>query len=276
MKKLHTINSLLLIFFVTVFALYSCNNAENKKSETNTEAIESTEIDSESVVIANKEYPIPTAFEVTKMINQAGAGYIYDLCNNVENVNKYFTEKEKAINLGIYGADLSYSSTYQKKQETMLFLEASKKLIDDLNVTTAINKELVDIIEKNIDNKDTLISLITDSFYDTYEFLTNNGKDDLSVFVITGSWIEGLYIATQVTINSAENADFKEVIAAQAESLNELLSIMEGHKDNEDIAKLFAKLQTLKAEFEKIGDIMTDEQLESIIAKAEKLRNELI
>jgi len=275
METLKRFNQTTFIVLLFAFALYSCQG-EQKNKDAKDEAVTETTNTEQTVTVADKEYPIPTSFEVTQMINKAGASYIYDLCNSVENVDKYFTEKEKAINLGIYGADLSYASTYQKKQETMLYLEASKKLIDDLNVATAFNKELAEKVEKNIDNKDTLITLISDSFYDTYEFLMDNGKDDLSVFVITGSWIEGLYITTQLTLNSQENDEMKEIIASQRESLNELMKIMEQNKENADMVDMMNKLGELKTEFDKIGETMTDEQLEVIITKVEKIRNELI
>lgn len=275
METLKRFNQTIFIVLLFAFTLFSCQG-EQKNKETKDEAVTEKANQEQIVKVADKEYPIPTSFEVTQMINKAGASYIYDLCNSVENVDKYFTEKEKAINLGIYGADLSYASTYQKKQETMLYLEASKKLIDDLNVATAFNKELAEKVEKNIDNKDTLITLISDSFYDTYEFLMDNGKDDLSVFVITGSWIEGLYITTQLTLNSQENDEMKEIIASQKESLNELMKIMEQNKENADMVEMMNKLGELKTEFDKIGETMTDEQLKVIITKVEKIRNELI
>jgi hypothetical protein len=276
METLKRMNKSILVVLVFALAFYSCQNGKQKSTDVKDEVVAEQVAEDQSVTVADKEYPIPTSFEITQMINNAGASYIYDLCNSVENVDKYFTEKEKAVNLGIYGADLSYASTYQKKQETMLFLEASKKLIDDLNVATTFNKEFAEDVEKNIDNKDTLISLISDSFYDTYEFLMDNGKDDLSVYVLTGSWIEGLYIATQLTMNSQDKTEMKEVVASQEDSLNELVKIMDKNKENEEMVELMNKLSELKAEFDKVGEEMTDEQLEAIIAKVETVRNELI
>lgn len=277
METLKRFNQITLIALVIAFALASCQSGQQKSTEAHDEvATEQETTEQQTVTVADKEYPIPTSLEITQMINEAGASYIYDLCNSVENVDKYFTEKEKAINLGIYGADLSYASTYQRKQETMLYLEASKKLIDDLNVATAFNKELANKVEMNIDNKDTLISIISESFYDTYEFLMDNGKDDLSVYILTGSWIEGLYLATQLTINSQDKTEMKEIVASQKEALEELLNIMGQNEDNEEMAELAAKLGELKTEFDKISEPMTDEQLQAIVTKVESIRNELI
>ena len=71
------------------------------------------------------DYPLPTSFEVTRLLIESGASYILDLCNKTDNVSKYISLKSKALNLGVYGADLSYAATYNQTQETMQFLEAS-------------------------------------------------------------------------------------------------------------------------------------------------------
>ncbi|MFW6043007.1 MAG: hypothetical protein ACOCPW_01485, partial [Marinilabiliaceae bacterium] len=81
-------------------------------------------------------YPLPTTFEVTEMLNRIGASYILALSNSDDNVDKYLTEKKQALNLGVYGADLSYASTYNQKQPTIDYMEASKKLVDALNMSS--------------------------------------------------------------------------------------------------------------------------------------------
>ena len=63
------------------------------------------------------EYPIPTSFEVTKMLQDASASYDDAVTNSPANVDKYETEWQKALNLGVYGADLSFASTFDKKGE---------------------------------------------------------------------------------------------------------------------------------------------------------------
>ena len=105
--------SFLLLAALVVMFVVSCGSRQAKEAEN------SSVTPKEEVFKSVTKYPIPTAFEVIKLINNAGATYILSLSNPVENVDKYFTEKSKAINLGIYGADLSYASTYQMKQETI-------------------------------------------------------------------------------------------------------------------------------------------------------------
>lgn len=223
------------------------------------------------------KYPIPTAFEVTKLLNKAGASYILSLSNPVESVDKYFTEKSKAVNLGIYGADLSYASTYQMKQETMNYLKVSKKLIDELQISTAFNTDFASRVEANIDNKDSLINIISDSFYDTYEYLNSNGKDNLSLMVMTGSWVEGLYITSQIGIISKNNTDIVKIIANQKDPLNKLVELLKPNAQDAAIAELLAALQPLVDIFAGVnGDTLTPEQFEKVSQVVSQVREGLI
>ena len=117
----------------------------------------------------------------------------------------------------------------------MLYLEASRRLTDEMEISTAFNLDYVERIENNLENWDSLISIISDSFYDTYNYLTINKKDKLAILVMAGSWIEGLYITTQIAITAGDNTKFLDIITHQESSLKKLLEIIEPLKEDEDV-----------------------------------------
>lgn len=270
-KSLLTKTLASLLGVAVVIVMVSCGGGA-KQAETE-KAVESKEEAFKSVT----KYPIPTAFEVVKLLNKAGASYILSLNNPVENVDKYFTEKSKALNLGVYGADLSYASTYQMKQETMNYLNVSKKLIEDLQITSAFNKDFADRVESNLDNKDELIQIITDSFYDTYEFLMNEGKDNISLLVMTGSWIEGLYITTQIALVSQNNEDILKIIANQKDPINKLFELMEPFTNDAAVAEVKEMLKPIKSMFDEVeGEEITPEQFDKIEKEISKVRTSIV
>ncbi len=264
-----TLKALLsLVTTALLFAMISCGGGA-KQAETEKADMKTKDQAFKSVT----KYPIPSAFEVVKLLNKAGASYILSLNNPVENVDKYFTEKSKALNLGVYGANLSYASTYQMKQETMSYLKVSKKLIDDLQISTAFNKDFAEKVEDNIDDNDALIQIITDSFYDTYDYLINEGKDNLSLLVIAGSWIEGLYITSEMAIISKHNNDILKIIANQKEPLNKLMELMEPVSEDPAIAEVMEMLKPLKAIYDKVEvENITNEQFEQIEKQISEIR----
>jgi len=264
-----------LLVFILVFTFYGCKN-EPEKEKQDAEEVVDTMLTKENAIKEISEYPLPTSFEVTKMLYEAGASYIFGISNPVENADKYFTQKSKALNLGIYGADLSYSSIYDMKQETMLFLMASKKLIDELSIISAFNRFLVERIEVNIDSKDSLVQIISDSFYDTYKYLYKNEQNNLSLLVIAGSWIEGVFITSQIALFAEKNEVFLKILASQKDPLNKLIELMEPIKEDPNITEVYTDLNKLKILFAEVGETLTEKQLDDITNNIEPIRNKIV
>ncbi|MEQ8238760.1 MAG: hypothetical protein RIA69_06090 [Cyclobacteriaceae bacterium] len=232
----------------------------------------------EEFVESNFDYPIPTSFEVTKLLQDAKASYVSDITNSPANVDKYITEWQKALNLGVYGADLSYASTFDKQQQTIAFLDASRKLVDELNITTAFNEALVRRMEDNLENKDSLILIITESFYETYNYLNQNGEEKKSLLVVSGSVIEGLYITSELIKSSNYNQDLMNVLAQQKSQVEKLTELMEKHAEDENVNKVLPTLRYIKLFYDQIGDSseISQGQFEDVAASISEMRSEII
>ena len=267
-------------FLLAGLIVISLINCKGNKQEGSTEesAVES-KLDKEDVEKKVHEivYPLPTAFEVTEMINKIEASFIIGITNPTSNVDKYFTDKDQALNLGVYSADLSYASTYQIKQEVMNFMDASQLLIMELDITGAFSKEFIDEVEANINNKDQLVDLITNSFYDTYEYLVKSKKEDLSLLVVAGSWIEALYISCNISETIYDNPDFVKIILHQKTSLDKLIDLLTPHNEHETIKSLLNDLKPIKKVYDSVDEKgITVEQLTQIKQKISTLRNQIV
>ena len=262
----------ILLFILTGTILSGCGGSSGSGSEGASEDI--TEIKEE--IIRKFKYPIPSSFEVVDMLQNADAGFVLGITNSADNVDKYFTQRSKALNLGIYGADLSYVTTYNRQDETMSFLESSKRLINELEITSTFNQDFVEKVESNIENKDALIDIITESFYDTYNVLNEKGEDRLSLLVVAGSWIEGVYITTQIALSTGYNENFVNIIASQKAPLEELVRLMEEHSDNEDINAVLPQLRYIQEVYNRVGEELTQEQIDDIAKNIEDTRNEIV
>jgi hypothetical protein len=257
-----------------ILILSACKSGKKGATDAAGPAEEPTE--KEKVIKELTSYPLPTAYEITDMLQKAGASYILSLSNPASKVGTYISSVEKALNLGVYGTDLSYASTYMMKQETMRYLESSKKLIDELEISTAFNIDYADRVEDNLDTRDSLIAIISDSFFDTWEYLVNNEQDKLAILVVSGSYIEGMFITSQIAITAADNTSFLEIIAHQKTSLNTLIGILEQIKEDADIANIYKDLVNLSKVFEDVGETLTKEQLEKVVSIIEPLRESIV
>jgi hypothetical protein len=266
------------IFVIVAIVAYGCQGKASRDTQTTSEGsvAEETEISKDEVVREISDYPLPTSFEVTKLLIEAGASYILDLCNKPDNVGKYISLKSKALNLGIYGADLSYAATYNQTQETMQFLETSSKLIDELQISTAFNQTLVDRVEANLDNVDSLINIISDSFYDSYKYLQENKQDKLSLLILSGSWIEALYITTQITTITKDNQKIVEIISDQKSTLNKLLEMLDPVKDDQIITDLYTGFSNIKAIYDRAEEPFSQTDLDKVLKATETLRKSIV
>ena len=264
---------------VILMFLFSTLSCKNRKSS------EESDVDKSDIEISDSRdelfreitpYPIPTSFEVIKLLNEAGAPYQYYLCNEADNVDRYMNLRSKALNLGVYGADLSYAATYKQKQETGLYLNASAKLIDELQITSGFNEDLVKRVDANLENVDSLINIISESFYDTYEYLTMNEQDELAILVMAGSWIEALYLTTQIHDISKNKEQIRGIIADQNSSLEKLIEVMEPVKDNPMCSDIYADLGELHELYKGVTGDMSDVQLEEIVNSTRTLRTSII
>ncbi len=195
---------------------------------------------------------IPSPLAATALLQQAGAKYNAKFLNPIENVSKYSSVKTKALNLGVYGTDLSFTSLFDQTQESMLYLRCNNKLAGSLGIVGAFDESTSSRIEANMDNRDSLLSIIASSYKNADNYLKENGQPGVSALIIAGGWIEGLYIATQIA-NTYKNDQILPEIAKQKKSLDDIVGLLESNKsNNEGIAEVLTDLTSLKKIFDTI------------------------
>lgn len=267
MRKLVKKSVSVALVFGVVALLASCGSRQTS------EKVDQKEIEKE---VKEVVYPIPVAFELTEMINRIGAAYIISLTNPAENANKYLTEKKQALNLGIYSTDLSYASTYRQKSEAMRYMKASKALVEELNISGALHPTIIDDIEKSAEDKDKLVKIISETFVNTYDYLQKNNRGGVSTIIMTGSWIEGLYIATHVSEFTHNNKEMANIVLSQKKALDILIGLLEKDIDNADIKAVYDDLKPLKEVYDSIdGNEVNESQMKALQDSVEALRNKI-
>ncbi|TCO10782.1 hypothetical protein [Natronoflexus pectinivorans] len=276
MKRLLNHTTLVSLIILFSFIISACRTGRTSSGDdgNQTETLDKARVEQD---VREFVYPLPTSFETTEMLNRIGASYILTLSNPVSNVERYLTEKSKAINLGIYSTDLSYASTYNQRQATIDYMNVSKRLIDALNISGAVSPDIIDQIEANQDDKEKLVELITNTFYNTYEYLNRAGRGSVSMLVLAGSWVEALYIATHISEDTYQNKEMVAIVMNQKSSLNKLLSLMEVVKDNPAIDEVMQQLKPIQRVYNSIEDgAITQRQLRQITDKVYVVRNQMV
>lgn len=283
---------------ITSALLFACGGDENTEAVVDENNVEVT--DGQVIERAEKAQKvfqtIPSPYETAMLFEESGIGYNAEILNPVENVSKYTTSLQQALNLGVYGADLSYANIHDQSQESMFYMNCSKKMADALGVAGAFTPEAIERIEENMNNRDSMMVIVSDAFWTCDGYLKENGQDNLSALIIAGGWIEGLYIGTRGLQTDNPNKDLMQRIAEQKYSLDNLLDLV-GSYDNDEINSIKTSLEGLRTSFNKIevieneatveegdtptiggGSILnyTPETINEIATSVETIRNEII
>ncbi len=202
-------------------------------------------------------YSMPSPLEVAMILKQAGTEYNPELLNPLDNKSKYVTNKSMALNLGVYTTDLSYSSLYDQTQTTIDYINGAKKLAEGLGLLNAINKNTIERLEANVNNRDIILNIISETIMNSSSFFKENDRQAISTIVLVGGWIEGLYIATHivdedVTQDDIQNNELIARVADQKLALNTIMKLLEKNKEDENIQDIMAQIEDLKSVYDKI------------------------
>jgi hypothetical protein len=195
-------------------------------------------------------YTIPSPVEMASIIRQSGAPFDKSILNDVDHAQGYTDAKAQALNLGIYGADLSYASMFDQNQESIYYLSAAQKLAKDLGVEDAIDNEVYERINNNMESRDSLLQIVSEAYWSLNGYLKDDGREEVSALVIAGGWFEGLHLAcSHVT---ADNEDLKKRIAEQKYALDDLLSLFSTYSDKTVLSSVNDDLASMKALYDEV------------------------
>ncbi len=208
-------------------------------------------------------YSLPSPLETAMLIKNAGASYNEDLLNSVDNTSNYTTNKSMALNLGIYTTDLSFASLFDQTQTSIRYMNAAKRMADGLGILDAIDNNTIDMLEENINNRDRIMDIISETFMNSSSFLTENERPALACIVLVGGWVEGLYIASSIVGDAnIEGNKLVERIVDQKLSFDIVMHLLEDNKDNIDVAEILTEIGDLKSTFDKI--IITTTSIQAV------------
>jgi len=263
---------LLLAGFMIVTSTSSCKNrgtGEQKK-------IQMDGADTILNQMEKKVYPLPTSAEVIRMLTDLEVGYIFGIANPVENSKKYIKSTDRAINLGGYGADLSYATLYNMQQEVLNYLSALRSLANELNMTQIYDESWYEKIRKNFDNRDELVKILTEAFQSTYAYLVENNQETLALLVVGGAWVEGMYLTTHVTEAAYQVAGISKNLLEQKESFTTFLEITKPYENEEDIKNFLTILEPIRKVYEGLTTSLTQQNIIDITKAIEGIRAQII
>ncbi len=235
------------IILVTVFlSVNGCGGCSGESDEpfSDKDSASNAALFSGLVELDGKTFGVPSSLQISEYITETSPSYSRALTNNPDNYSAYITPMKQALNLGVYTSDFSYIVAYQQISDASRQFASIKFLIDELNLSNAMSENILSKIEKT-SNKDSLIIVVSGVFTALDEYLIAGKRSDISALVITGAWVESMYLLC-TTLEKDKSKKIFAMVADQKYVVDNILDILKPYYGQSDeFDRLFDDLVNL-------------------------------
>lgn len=275
--------------------LVSCGG-DKTEGEDDMSGMDSLKTETQTEQITETFFQVPSPGEMLTFIKMVGGknNKNVSFLNSPDNQKNYTDHKAKALNFGIYSCDLSYCSIFEIGSEALKYFKVVKQLGDQIGVSSAIKPEVLKRLEGNLGNPDSLSVITDDVYFTSFETLEQGKQGPTLSLVVSGGWIESLYIATSLAKYDAKSP-VVERLADQKYTLDNLIEFLKKYESDASVASVLVQFTELQAEFNKIGEkevdvaktadksktvlgggkelVITEAQYNAIVNKIKEIRN---
>lgn len=237
--------------FILVIFFASCSSNQEKPPvidvpSTEKEAMKQTLDDKDRLDKTKQIYAVlPTPIETSVMLRNAGAVYKSTMLSEPNLAFDFQTSMAQALNLGIYGTDLSFAAAYGQESDVVSYFGSIKVLSDNLNISNAFSQELMSNVEENLENQTELLRLISEAYWSANNELTESERGTTSALVLAGGWIEAITIGLKIVDNNLEQKDIIDKVGQQRYTLELILDVLKNAADDEGVASVYQDFQSL-------------------------------
>lgn len=196
-------------------------------------------------------YTLPSPFETLTLLREADAAYSTDFLFDPARVNEFDGSIDKAVVLGIYGADLSYVSVFEDNQSSIKYLAAVTSLMKDLRIGEAFSAQTMQRLLDNSTNADSVQQIVSHAYYQANGLLKEDAQEHLAAIVLAGGWLEGLYIATRLAESNPDNEVLLATITDQKYALENLQELLKSFDSHQSVSNMSEQLGQLNGIFER-------------------------
>lgn len=284
------------------FLIASCGGGGSQESDSDA----SSEFDAAKAQVAEDVAKVledlPPPSEVPYLLQAAGADFNSEVINSItpEKMESYQkSESVAALNLGVYATDIGYLTSYEKSEMALDYMGECQKLAAPVGVADAIDYGMIARFESNMENRDSLATIIDEVMKKSGERLSQLDELNSAALLLAGSWIEGIYISTTIVDTYPDDLPEEartlvleplvKIVMDQKVSLNDLLKVMSDVPESEDVNNMITELNKVKAiydselaEVEKQisentgGFVLKPSTLDNLASEVNRIRSSII
>lgn len=283
---------------IVISILIACGSDKKKSSDASQEFDDAQGQLKEKFDRAMGDIPPPA--EVPYIIQSTGADFNPNIINDSKKYESYtISAKKAAFNLGVYATDIGYLSSYGRTQEALNYMDVCLKLTDAIGAKDAIDLAVLERFENNLSNPDSLASIIDNVIANSDNYLQANDRNNIAALMIGGTFIEALYISTQIIDTYPKDllpddmrmqvlAPLVSMLVDQKESLKDVIDLLQSVEDKEDwelatinsLQELYDNYTQFDAKGKiqegKGSEVLNDEVLSRLTIQVDSIRTNIV
>lgn len=233
--------------------LLSCGGDNDGNELTNINVTDTVEAEMDTTGMSSDivmEYSVPTPNELFEIVKAQGGEKQMNLVNPLENSENYVDQKSKAINFGVYSADVAYLSCFGIGTDFLKYFKKIEELGDELGISGAFNEDIMERIESNEGDTDSLFAISNDTYYESYSYLEENEKGTELSLIMAGGYVESLFIVSNLVTTYSDDDPIVSKIGDQRVILESLIDFISSYMEDPSVEEVAGDLMDLQAVFE--------------------------
>lgn len=220
--------------FISLIFLLSCNNNSVKEKQRFSDSMIKDNLPKYEKYVA---YELPLPIEIFKNIKK---NTLFNILNLAKPKDAVTLENWRvALFLGIYSADLAYITEFSLRDNFPEYTHLCATFSERLGIPNNFGYEFLEKVEKNIDNKDSVVYFTTEAYYKTCKYLDEKESDNLLYLTIYGGWLETFKI---VILNYNYDPSLIDLTVKDSDKLITFLTKLKLESSNIKDTSIFEKI----------------------------------
>lgn len=245
--------------------LGACSSSEENSLEKEMNQVSTSKVKVSKEEIDQLIQSFPSPIETSMIIQNAGNKFNSELLLPTKKLDRFVSSYDKAMAMGAYGGDMGYINIYGKSFVAAEFLAAIRLLSVDLEIDRFFDFEDMIRMAKSSSNIDSLQRMSTESFNSMEKYLREKGRNELSVLIVFGTWLEGSYIISDIAKGNM-TPEMINRVAEQKGSVAKITEILVANSEDKYFANLARQVKPLNDLYGKvtIETIMREPEMKEI------------
>ncbi|HLP53951.1 MAG TPA: hypothetical protein VK151_02945 [Fluviicola sp.] len=252
----------LVLFAGLALILSACGGGEEKKT-----------IDAEATTEAGQEttsfidFNIPSPSEQFALISKMDVVKNTKGLHNPDAADSYNTSAQKALNFGVYTADVAYLTSFNETNKYLTYFGKLEKLGNDIGVAKVFGTELGELAKKWDGNADSLFRLSDETYNKTFQRLIEIDKGNELSLMLVGGWIESMHLMLGSSKGYGKSPKLEKAVVDQKLVAENLFEFLVSYQDNEDVAAYAKEIESVLKVYEEMDCSSSETKVENANGK---------